>query len=294
MKLIVEPSTKDYTSYINNFCDGFLLGLDDFCNGFKVTHTIKEINLLKQTYQDKEIFVSINIPIYDEFIDTVKEILKELEKIKVTGILFYDLAILELKQELNLDIDLVWNQTHMVTNSKTCNFYYAEGVKYAYISSEITLEEMLEIKKNSKISCMALLLGYPICSLSKRKLLSNFYQFLGKDVKKNLLIKEPVSNQEYNLIEDNTGTVFYYNKLLNGSKPYLKLLKNNFDYGVLKEDIDHDKFLKVLQSYAWMKDNYYNVIEEEKNNWLANVNKLIGSRDTGFFYRKTIFKVKKK
>lgn len=294
MKLIIEPNTKDYKSYVDSFCDGFILGLENFCSGFNITHTLDEIKSLKKSYPEKDIFVSMNITIYDELIDEVKEKLEELDKINVTGVLFYDLAILELKQELGLKIDLVWNQTHMVTNSKTCNYYYNQGVKYAYLASEITLEEMLEIKKNSKISCMTFLLGYPVAALSKRKLLSNFYQFLEKDKKEQLLVVEPVSKQEYNLNEDENGTIFYYHSLLNGSKPYLELLENNFDYGILKEDIPHSKFLEVVKSYAWMKNNYKELNSEDRNIWLLKVNDLIGSRDTGFFYRKTIFQVKRK
>ena len=37
----------------------------------------------------------------------------------------------------------------MVTNYNTCNYYYDKGVNFAYISNEITLEEMIEIKKNN-------------------------------------------------------------------------------------------------------------------------------------------------
>ena len=75
-------------------------------------------------------------------------ILVQLDKMNITGVFFYDLAVLELKRELNLNIDLVWNQTHMVNNYKTCNYYYSKGVKYALLGKEITLDEILEIINN--------------------------------------------------------------------------------------------------------------------------------------------------
>lgn len=287
MKLIIKPNTKDYQSYIECGANGFLLGLKHFSTGFTETYTLEEIEELKRSYKEQELFISINKMIFDEEIEELKNALFRLEQIKVTAVLFYDLAILELKQELNLKIDLVWNQTHMVTNYKTCNYYYEQGVHYALLSSELTLEEMIEIKQETNMSCMTLLYGYPTAAHSKRKLITNYYQFLEKPKKQELIVTEPVSKQQYRMKEDETGTLFYYNKCLNGTRAYLELLQYNFDYGVLKEEEDHEKFLEVLSLFHEGKRT------KEKDKWFKKINACMDSHDTGFFYRKTIFKVKK-
>lgn len=290
MKLVVQPITDDYQSYIDQGADAFLLGLSRFCGDFKRTHTLDEIKEIKKKFPKIEIFISINKMIYDQDLDALSHILVELDKLNVTGVCFYDLAILQLKQELNLSLDLVWNQTHMVTNVKTCNYYYQNGVSYSNLSSEITLDEMIEIKNYTKMKCMTLLFGYPVVAQSKRKLLSNYYDFLKKDGKKELVITEPVSKQEYLVREDETATTFLYHRLLNGSKSYLSLLEIGFDYGILKEDdVDKNLFLAVLGNYSKIKDG--NSVNHEL--WLRQMDDLIPSSYTGFFNQKTIFKVKK-
>ena len=46
---------------------------------------------------------------------------------ELTGFLITNCNIVK---ENNIKIDLVWHQTHMVTNYNTCNFYYDNGVNY--------------------------------------------------------------------------------------------------------------------------------------------------------------------
>ena len=91
--------------------------------------------------------------------------------------MFYDLSVLSIVKRLNLNINLVWHQGHMVTNYNTCNYYYDKGCKYAYLATEITVDEIKEIKEKSPINLMAFLFGNPIVSFSKRKLLSNYETF---------------------------------------------------------------------------------------------------------------------
>lgn len=289
MKLIVEPSHRDYATYIEKGANGFLLGLEDFCCDFSITHSLEEIKKIREQYPSVELFISINKMIYDQERKALEDVLEELDKIEITGVCFYDLALLQLKRELGLNLPLVWNQNLMVTNVKTCRYYQEKGVEYAYLASEITLEEMIEIKQKTKMKCMALLFGYPVVAHSKRTLLTNYYDFLKKEKKTVLEIKEPISKQTYLVREDKTGTTFLFHQLLNGSKAYLSLLDVNFDYGILKEDeVDHTLFLQVLEEFAL-------VSKKEKPDqlaWLSNMNELIGTK-TGFFYQKTIFKVKK-
>ena len=92
--------------------------------------------------------------IFNKDLDSLKNVLLDIDKIGVTGIFYYDVSVLEFNKELNLKADLVWNANHMVTNYETCNYYFSKGVKYAYLSNEITLDETLEINKKSSITPM--------------------------------------------------------------------------------------------------------------------------------------------
>ncbi len=294
VKLIVQPNTKQYDAYQKAGAKGLLLGLRDFCNDFALTHTIDEIETVKKNFPDLEIFVSLDKMIYDSDLSLLKKHLLALDAMNITGILFYDFALLKLKQELQLKVDLVWNQTHMVTNYKTCEYYYHKGVKYAYLSSEITLDEMLEIKEKSQITCMALLYGYPVVAHSKRKLLHNYGTFLKQTIPNELTVTEPVSKQRYKIKENELGTTFFSEILLNGSKPYLEMLKHDFPYGILKEEgTDSSLFLEMVSSFVTMNETWKTKSDEEKQDWVVRMSQKMGSDHTGFFYQKTIYKVKK-
>ena len=79
---------------------------------------------------------------------------------------------------------------------------------------------------------------------------------------------------------------------MNGSKILRDLLENDFSYILLKEDLfDHEVFLNCLTNILYYINNYKNMTKEEDRLWLKMQNELLG-RNTNFFYRKSIYKVK--
>lgn len=279
MNILVKP-VRDIEFY--DKADGFVLPLLDFSVDYRNYYTLEDIISIKKR-TNKKIFVVMNKMIENDEVESVKNKLLELDKIGIEGIFFYDLAILELKKELDIKTDLVWNNTHMVTNYYTCNYYYSEGVKYAYLSNEITLDDIVTIKNKSKSSLIFMLLGYPVVSFSKRKLVSN------SGFKDSIIINEEKSKQKYMVFEDKNGTTFKYNKIRNNSICLKELINNNLDYVYLiEDDIDHDKFIEGLN----LTSEFINKKIEEKD-YVTNMKNLFGG-DTGFLYRKTIYKVTKK
>lgn len=280
MKILVKP-VKDVKQYKE--ADGFVLPLKEYSVDYRNYYSLEEIKNIKQEYVEKEIFIVINKMMENDDIDKLRNILLEIEKFDISGIFFYDLSILELSKELKIKTDLVWNNTHMVTNYYTCDYYYNEGVNYAYLSNEITLEDILDINNKSKITPILMLLGYPVVSFSKRKLVSN------SNFKDEIIINEEKSKQRYLVFEDKNGTTFKYNKIRNNAICLKELINNNFPYVYLiEDDIDHDKFISGLK----LTSNLINNTIDEKQ-YIANMKELFGS-DTGFLYRKTIYKVTKK
>ena len=279
MNILVKP-VRDIEFY--DKADGFVLPLLDFSVDYRNYYTLEDIISIKKR-TNKKIFVVMNKMIENDEVESVKNKLLELDKIGIEGIFFYDLAILELKKELDIKTDLVWNNTHMVTNYYTCNYYYSEGVKYAYLSNEITLDDIVTIKNKSKSSLIFMLLGYPVVSFSKRKLVSN------SGFKDSIIINEEKSKQKYMVFEDKNGTTFKYNKIRNNSICLKELINNNLDYVYLiEDDIDHDKFIEGLN----LTSEFINKKIEEKD-YVTNMKNLFGG-DTGFLYRKTIYKETKK
>lgn len=282
MKLLIEVSSKD-NLYLDNV-DGIILALDNYSVESQVSFSIEEIREIKNN-TSKEIFIKINKNLMNDDIEKVRDILIELDKIGITGVFFYDLAILELKRELGLSLDLVWNQTHMVNNYKTCDYYYSKGVKYALLGKEITLEEIIEIIKNSKITSMVEVVSKPSVAFSKRKLITNYYKDLGKDRSNELIITEKVTNSNYLLREDSNGTSFYLDIVTNGTGVIKELYEAGCEYIIFREfGVDDFKEL-VSDTTKYIKGNCMDT------SYVSKYKKLGDS--TNFFFKKTIYKVKK-
>ena len=282
MKLLVEVSNKD-NLYLDSI-DGIILALDNYSVESIVSFSIDEIKKIKNN-TSKEIFIKINKNLMNEDIEKVKDILIELDKIGITGVFFYDLAILELKRELGLSIDLVWNQTHMVNNYKTCNYYNSRGVKYALLGKEITLDEIKDIISKSSITSMVEVISKPSVAFSKRKLITNYYKDLGKSSSNELIIHEKITDSNYHLIEDSNGTSFYLDIITNGTSVIKELFDNNCQYIIMREfGIDDFKEL-VIDTKKYISNGCVDT------DYVSKYKKLGDS--TNFFFKKTIYKVKK-
>lgn len=292
MNIVVKPENKNIKSYIEKNISYFLLPLKDYSVEYSNYYTLEEIKSIRENYKDINIFVSINKNIFNDEIEPLKKILLELDSLNIKGIFYYDLALVNLKRKLHLNFDLIWNQTHMVTNYKTCDYYHEMGVKYALLSKEITKDEIIEIINKSKITPIVELISYPSVAFSKRKLITNYYKELNKEKKDEIEVEEKITTDKYLLKEDNDGTTFIKKDLVNGSSVLEELLNNNLEYILLKEDfIEHNLFMKTLDNINYFITNYKKLNEEANNDWLNKQEQLLGS-NTGFFFKKTIYKVK--
>lgn len=281
MKLLVEPMNKENLKFN---CDGLILAIKDYAVESNTYFTLEEIKNISDSFSG-EIFVKLNKNLMNDDIPFVKDILVQLDKMNITGVFFYDLAVLELKRELNLNIDLVWNQTHMVNNYKTCNYYYSKGVKYALLGKEITLDEILEIIDLSDITSMVEVVSKPSVAFSKRKLVSNYYKDMGIDGSKEIIVNEKVSNLNFDIKEYSNGTVFFLDLITNGTGIIRDLYDNGCSYIIMREyGIDNFREL-VNDTMEYIKDSCSDL------SYVLKYKKLGDS--TNFFFKKTIYRVKK-
>lgn len=289
MKYVVIPNCiKDIDFYKEKGISSFIVGLEDY----SINYPSVSLEKIKELSSKCNLFVSINKNIFNSELDSLKEKLLELSKFSISGVLFYDIGVLNIVLENKIDINLIWHQTHMVTNYNTCNYYGEKGVKGAFLANEITLDEILEIKNKTNIELMVEVFGYPIMSHSRRSLLTNYFKSIGKEkVDKTYELTD--KENKYLLKETKEGTSILYGKLINGTKPLFDLIVNNIDYLVLDmQEVSLEVGSQVLDKYNYILNNYSNISESEKNNIIIDMNDLIGDT-TNFFYKKTIYKVKK-
>ena len=112
-KIVIKPTNKKQIK----LHDSIIVGVKNLSVGV-LELTVEEINKLK----NKEIFVSINKNIHNQDLPYLKEVLLNLKNIK--GVIYYDVSIVNLKQELNLlylgqkgecDRERAWGQLVTVT-----------------------------------------------------------------------------------------------------------------------------------------------------------------------------------
>lgn len=281
MKLLVEPCKKDI-NYIDKV-DGLILAINDYSVESICTFSVDEIIDIKKN-SNCLIFVKINKNLFNEDIESIKDILVKLNENKIDGVFFYDLAILQLKKELGINIELIWNQTHMVNNYMTCDYYYSKGVKYALLSKEITLEEIKEIINKSKIDCMVEVVSLPSVAYSKRKLVSNYFKDLNENSINNISVKEKITGDYYNVIEDSNGTSFFLNKIMNGTSIIKDLYNSKCNYIVFREYGIPDFSDLVSDTNEYIENGCI-------DDTYVNKYKMLGD-STNFFFKKTIYKVK--
>lgn len=285
MKLLVGLNTRNISDYLN-YTNSFIIGLKDFSINYQ-EYSLEEIKKLKEDYPNIEIFVSVNKNIFNSDLKLLEENLDVLDKLDINGLLFYDLSILSIVNRKKLSIPLVWSQEHMTTNYNTCNYYYDKGCKYVNLSSEITVDEIKEIKDNSQIKLISFMFGYPDVSFSRRKLLTNYFLHNNLNKEKDWYSISSDENNKYFIKESNLGTRILYGNVLNGIKPFYDL-KDILDYAILNEELmNHDTFISGLKVFRELLDDKITLDSANQK-----ITELVQSDDTVFYYKKTIYKVK--
>lgn len=284
MKLLIMPKSIDQIESLIEDIDGVIVGIKDLSINQPAYFTLDEIKKINEIIKNngKEIFVSLNKNMFNKDLEILEYTLLQLDNLKLNGILYYDIAIVNFKKNLKLVTPLVWNQEHLTTNYLTSNFWYEYGAKYTMLSSEITLDEINEIALNANAKTMVPIFGYLPMFVSRRHLVKNYLDTfkIKDDSNINYIEKE---DKIYAIIDSNDGTIAYSNKCLNGINETLKL---NVDYIVLNSfNINNVTFKRVVSMYNIVNESNVQEFKEEIDKMLET--------DTGFLYKETVYEVKK-
>ena len=268
-KLLVKVDKRENIDEVLKLdIGGIILSYDDLAvasNFYVNMDDIKEIR--KKT--DKIIVVSLNKMMHNKDLAKLEEVLIELDRIKVDMVLFYDVAIIEIKKKLGLDIPLIISQEHLNTSINSNEFYFKQGVDGSLISSDITKEELLEIRKKTDKIIMFTGYGYLPIFYSRRYLITNYFAYIKKEKQGDCYF---ISNNDdfYPIVQDEYGTIIYTKEPVN--------LVNELD------DLDDIDYI-VIDGFkaSDLVDVIKDFIKKKKMNGLYQ----------GFFHTKSIYKVKK-
>lgn len=279
-KIITIPSSIEEINKTKYLVDGFIIGIKDM--SVNTNMLLEDLSVL-DSIKDKDIFININKNMYNSDLPLVERILKELNNYNIKGVMYYDVAVLSIYRKLDLNYDLVWAQEHASTNYNTINYWNSFDVKYTYVSSDITEEDLVIISKNCKVKLMVNLFGYLPMFTSKRHIVKNYLEYfnLKDESSVNYIEKE---NNIYPIIDNNVGTSVFSANILNGIKTHLNL---DIEYTILNSfGIELEKFISVINLFKTVNSDNVLEYEEKINNMFSNI-------DRGFLDKKTIYRVKK-
>lgn len=265
MKTTVIIKNINQAFEIKDLVQSFIVPLKDYSINYVDTFSLDDVKVLKET--GREIFVCINKNFYNNELDDLKSLMINIDKLDIAGIIFYDIAVVKIKNDLNLKTDLVWSQEHLVTNYGTINYWYDKGATYAYLSSELSKDEILDIIRNSKSKLFMNVFGYVPMFTSRRHLVNNYLDYFNL-LDKSSLKKIYKEGKEYPIVDDVHGTTVYSDYVLN----------------ILDEDFFSD--MHIVFNSIFISDEDFKSV-------------LVGFRDNrfpyehGFLYKETVYRVKK-
>ena len=279
MNLIIPNNLKQITDNID-LIDGVILSLKDFSVNTLYQVSLDELNNLFNILKDKEVFITLNKNIENNELESLEKVLLELNNYKIKGVLYSDPAIVTFKDKLNYD--LVWAQEHLTTNYETINYWSNFGVNYAYLSSDITLNEINTISNNTKVKLMANIFGYIPMFTSKRNLVKNYLKTF--NIKDDSLINYIKKEGKIYPIIDTDHTSVFTSDILNGVNEYFNM---NVSYFVINGLlIDNDKFSEVLKIINC-------ITKENVKDSFNKIGELFENTNSIFLYKETISRVKR-
>lgn len=287
MKLMIMPNSISMLKQVINKIDAVMIGFDNLSVNMPIYFNYNEFLDIYNTctQNNVEIFVALNKNMHNKDLELLKNIMFKLDKLNIKGIVYYDIAIVNIKLENNLKTDLVWGQEHLTTNYITANYWHKFGSEYTLVSNEITKAEILEIKEKSLPKLIVTLFGYLPMFVSERHLVKNYLKTfdLNDNSKVNYIEKE---NSIYPIIDSNEGTIAYSSYILNGIKEAPEFKKQKIDYILLNSFLINDSEFELVI------DLFNDVDDDNKEECEQKIDDMFKT-DYGFLDKKTIYKVKK-
>ncbi len=266
-KILVIPNSLDLLgSVLEKEVTGVILPITNLSVNRDITFSVEDIKtILNMT--SKEICVSINKIMHNSDLKELENTLVALNKMNISKIFFYDLAVLNIAKRLGIKKDLVIYQEHLNTSIYSNHFWKKNQVKYAVISNDITLEEINEIA--SSMPLMLICYGYIPIFYSRRYLITNYLNYIHENKEKgHYYIKN--KEDKYPIVEEEYGTTIYTKEPINLINEVNHI---NVEYLILNATLIENKiFLSTLDNYL-----------KEKTD--AN------SHYIGFLNEKTIYRV---
>ncbi|HEY4567408.1 U32 family peptidase [Planococcaceae bacterium Storch 2/2-2] len=235
--IATAESVEQGKQLIDRGVDYLYVGEDEF--GLRLPHSfsIDEIEeLVRYAHaQEKKVIVAVNAILHNDRVEKVRSYLKEVDRINADLVTLGDPGAIRILQTSDLDLGYIYDAQTMVTSSNQINFFARRGASGSVLAREIPYEEMVDISKNVEIPVETLVYGATCIHQSKRNLVQNYFNYVGKEVpesmdSKELFVSEHNEDNHYSIYEDINGTHVFATDDVNLMEQLDKLVDINFTH----------------------------------------------------------------
>ena len=281
-KIMVMPAYPNIDDLIDQ-ADAILLGYKGMSFNFLFTVDLDYIEHILPIVKEKkkQLFIALNKNFHSGELDSVKKVMHKLADLQIDGILYYDVAVIQMKNEYKIEIPLIWGAEHLTTNYATMNYWNYHGADMTYVSGEITKQEILKIRKHTNMPLIVPILGHLPMFVSERHEVKNYLDHFQLNDQSSIYYMEKEGNR-YPIIDNEEGTFVYSSHILNGYQEFIEFGEKGIDYVLCNENfIDRNIFLKIITLF------------HNRNGSDETIDTLLdGNTDKGFFYKETVYQVK--
>lgn len=306
-ELLVTPQSIEHiTALLEAGADAFVIGEQKFglrlAGDFTVAQVEEATKLIHAA--GKKVYVAVNALFHNDRLDALDEYLVQMQRIGVNALLFGDPAVIIAVRENNVTIPLHWNPETTATNFFQVNYWGERGSKRAVLARELSVDEVLEIKQNTKHEIEVQVHGMTCMFQSKRSLLGNYFLYRDEAMEienrkenKNMFLHDKERKNKYPIYEDMNGThIFSPNDMC-----IIEELNELFEAGIDSFKIDgvlqaFDYMVTVTKLYRLAIDTYfdqgedaYDDIKSELFEQIEAIQPALRPLDTGFIYKETVY-----
>lgn len=306
-ELLVTPQSIEHiTALLEAGADAFVIGEQKFglrlAGDFTVAQVEEATKLIHAA--GKKVYVAVNALFHNDRLDALDEYLVEMQRIGVDALLFGDPGVIIAVRENNVTIPLHWNPETTATNFFQVNYWGERGSKRAVLARELSVDEVIEIKENTKHEIEVQVHGMTCMFQSKRALLGNYFLYRDEAMEienrkenKNMFLHDKERKNKYPIYEDMNGTHIFspndmciieeLNELFEAGIDSFKIdgILQTFDYTVTVTKL----YRQAIDTYFEQGEDAYDDIKSELFEQIEAIQPALRPLDTGFIYKETVY-----
>lgn len=255
MKILTNLHDMSKLDQVLMVSDGILLGNQMYSKTITRDFLEDTFKIIEKTHQHKkEVFILLNRIFTDNELLKVEQYIKDLPVDLITGFIGADLGLIAVLEKLNLSHKFVYNPETLLTNDVDFNDLSTLNIKGAFVSKEITLEDILEIGALKQYQLFYFGHGHMSMFYSKRQMLNTFMDYQNEsnilhDDKSLRLSEAKRPDEVYPIIEDDAGTHVFRGHVFNSFKA-IDQLESVVDYFIVDTlFLDDDYAIKIIKMY---------------------------------------------